>query len=107
MVAVRKAWDTCPWQITAVISGGASGVDSLGEILARENGKPIERFPVSKEEWAQHGKAAGPIRNRRMLEAAEALVAVWDGRSPGTLDMITIARKKGIPVHVITHGAKP
>lgn len=36
----------------------------------------------------KHGRAAGPIRNQQMAERADALVAVWDGASRGTGDML-------------------
>ncbi|MCA3128568.1 MAG: hypothetical protein IOD10_16855, partial [Rhodocyclaceae bacterium] len=87
-----------------VLCGCSSGVDQWGAALARESGLPVEFFPA---DWDQFGKAAGPIRNRKMLRRAQALIAVWDGRSPGTLDMITAARKAGIPTHIITEKARP
>ncbi|MCA3109873.1 MAG: hypothetical protein ING91_19280 [Rhodocyclaceae bacterium] len=104
MSAVRTAWESCPWKITTVLCGCSSGVDQWGAALARESGLPVEFFPA---DWDQFGKAAGPIRNRKMLRRAQALIAVWDGRSPGTLDMITAARKAGIPTHIITEKARP
>ena len=104
MEAVRKAWDSCPWKITTVLSGDATGVDQWGGRIAREKGIPVEQFPA---DWKTYGRAAGPIRNRKMLLHAQALIAVWDGRSPGTLDMIAAARKVGIPLHIVTEGAKP
>ncbi len=104
MVRVREAVASCPWTISVVISGEATGVDKLGAIIAEERGWPVERFPAN---WHLLGKAAGPERNRQMLTAAEALVAVWDGKSRGTAHMISIARSKGIPVHVVLHGVKP
>ena len=91
--------------ITVVISGGAMGVDTGGETWAQQHGRDIERFPIREMDWHAHGKAAGPIRNRRMAEAADALIAVWDGESRGTRNMIYEARKRGLPVHVLDLGA--
>jgi hypothetical protein len=84
-------------EITTVLSGAARGVDRLGERWAVEHGVPITRFPA---DWAKHGKAAGMIRNREMADNAEALVALWDGQSRGTLSMIGIARRMGLFVVV-------
>lgn len=49
-------------------------------------------------DWDRYGNAAGPIRNRKMAEVADALVAVWDGRSPGTKDCCSAFRIAGHPV---------
>lgn len=36
-----------------------------------------------------------------IIEApAEALLAIWDGKSRGTANMIAISKARGIPVHV-------
>lgn len=95
--AARAEWDWCP--ITEVVSGGAAGVDRFGEQLAREDGIPIKVFPA---DWNSHGKAAGPIRNREMAEYGDALVAVWDGKSRGTKNMIDEAKAKNRPVYIHT-----
>jgi len=71
--------------------------DGLAEEWARENGIPIKRFPA---DWDKHGKAAGPIRNRAMAEYADALLAVWDGESKGTANMILEMHRMGKPVFV-------
>jgi len=88
------------FQITEVVSGGAPGVDTLGEQWAANNTIPVKRFPA---EWSLHGKAAGPIRNRQMAEYAEALVAVWDGLSRGTKNMIDTARMVGLKVFIFRY----
>lgn len=90
----------CPWRISSVISGGATGVDSLGERYANEFGLPLRVFPVTREQWNEFGKKAGPMRNRQMAENAEALLAIWDGKSKGTKNMIETAQAKGLPVCV-------
>lgn len=91
----------CGWRPSVVISGCAPGVDGLGEEWAKSQGLPIERFPA---DWKRLKRAAGPIRNGQMADAAQALVAVWDGQSPGTKDMIRKARAKGLKVHVHMFG---
>lgn len=83
--------------INEVISGGANGVDRLGERWARLNNIPIVILYAS---WAIQGRAAGPIRNQEMVNRADALIAVWDGKSKGTQDIIDRANKKGIKVYV-------
>jgi hypothetical protein len=92
-----KAMDLCPWtdQITTVISGGAKGADKYGALWAHQRGLDIQIFQA---EWQKYGKAAGPMRNSKMADNAEALIAVWDGKSRGTKNMIGIAQKRGLKV---------
>jgi hypothetical protein len=91
---VASGFDT---EITEVVSGGARGVDAMGERWAREVGIPVRVFPA---DWDKHGKAAGPIRNGQMADYADALIAVWNGQSRGTSNMIEQAKAKGLRVFV-------
>lgn len=87
--------------ITEVVSGCASGVDVLGEKWAGNNNIPVKRFQAA---WRKHGRAAGPIRNRQMAAYADALIAVWDGKSAGTKNMIDEAKSKGLRVFIYNTG---
>ena len=56
--------------------------------------------------WQLHGKAAGPRRNCEMASlGADLCLAFWDGKSRGTLDMITRATAAGIPVRIVPKSA--
>ena len=96
---LAQALNACPftYAITIVLSGTAQGIDRAGEQWARENGIPLERYPA---QWTEHGKAAGLMRNAEMADRADALVAVWDGKSKVTENMISQARRKGLEVFV-------
>jgi hypothetical protein len=96
---VQDAVQDSGFSITEVVSGGAGGVDRLGERYAFDLDIPLKRFPA---DWGKHGKAAGPIRNGQMAEYAEALIAIHDGESRGTADMIRQAEKAGLLVYVKT-----
>jgi hypothetical protein len=85
------------WTITEVVSGGARGIDSLGERWAAANNIPVKLFLAN---WKVHGNSAGYKRNVEMANYAEALLAIWDGRSPGTAHMISIAKDKGLRIYV-------
>ena len=85
------------FNIAEVVSGGAKGVDRLGEQWAKGNQIPLKIFPA---DWKRYNKAAGPIRNLKMAEYADALIAIWDGKSRGTKNMIETARKQGLYVYV-------
>lgn len=94
---VFEAIEKSCFEVTTVISGGAKGVDVLGETWGAANNVPVE---IYKADWGAHGKSAGPIRNVKMAEVAEALIAVWDGESKGTKHMIDVARAKGLKVYI-------
>lgn len=77
-----------------VVSGGARGVDSWGAAFAEERGIEVEVF---KPDWKKYGKSAGYKRNKEIVDAADDVVAFWDGQSKGTLHTIQIAHKAGKP----------
>lgn len=83
--------------VGAVLSGGARGVDRLGERWAMARGVPVHRYPAS---WEEDGHAAGLVRNEQMAAAADALIAVWDGASFGTAHMIRAARSRNLRIYV-------
>lgn len=101
---VKQAVEKSEFLITEVVSGGAKGVDKLGEQYANAADIDLVIFPAN---WSKHGKAAGPIRNKRMAQYATsdrqrpgALIAIWDGKSRGTKSMIDIAADLGLKVFV-------
>lgn len=80
-----------------IICGAARGADALGERYAKSHGYEIRYFPA---DWQTYGRAAGPIRNKEMAQSADALVAFWDGKSPGTKNMINLAKKYGLKIRI-------
>ena len=78
--------------VTIIISGCARGADTLGIEWAEARGIEVGRFPA---DWDTHGRAAGPIRNQRMLDEGkpDLVVAFPGGR--GTADMVRRARARG------------
>ncbi len=80
--------------ITEVVSGRALGVDRCGELWADVLNIPIRAFPA---DWKTLGKSAGPMRNKRMAEYADA-VALFKGGS-GTHSMFGEAKKAGITIY--------
>lgn len=96
---VMKALELCSFteEITEVISGCARGADSYGEMLAEEFNTPIKRFPA---DWNKYGKSAGYIRNSQMAEYADAAIIIWDKKSPGTKNMISLAEKYNLKSYI-------
>lgn len=85
----------CGWIPTEIICGLANGVDKLGEQYAIEHKIPVKYFAA---DWRTNGRSAGVIRNRQMAEYGEALIAIWDGNSRGTDNMIKTADELGLKV---------
>lgn len=81
--------------IALVAHGGATGADSEAGAWATHMRKPAHVFPAR---WKEEGRAAGPLRNQRMLDTIrpDALVAFPGGR--GTADMIRRAESAGVRV---------
>ena len=87
-----------------LVSGHARGADMFAERYASEHNVPIAVF---KADWEKYGRAAGPIRNRKMLEYAleedAVVIAFWDGESRGTRNMVSQAEKAGALVTVVRY----
>ena len=77
---------------TVVVSGGAKGVDLTAENAARARGLQVA---IHYADWDRLGKAAGQIRNKVVVDDCDKLVAFWDGVSPGTKGVISLASKAG------------
>lgn len=83
---------------STLIHGGCQGADLLANYAAHLLG--FEVICV-KANWAKHGKAAGPIRNREMLDMKpDRVIAFRLNMSRGTTDCIRAAEDRGIPVDV-------
>ena len=87
-----------------LVSGHARGADAMAEKYANDMGIRVKVMPA---EWNKYGKAAGPIRNKQMLDYAleevAVLIAFWDGSSKGTKDMINRAREYGAKCHIVMY----
>ena len=87
-----------------VIQGEARGADSLARLAAESLNIPVIKFPA---QWDLYGRAAGPIRNKQMLEEGkpDMVLAFHDNiqASKGTKYMVMLARKAYIPDVVVCH----
>lgn len=85
---------------TVVIHGAAPGADSIADRIAKALGFKVIAEPA---DWKTHGKAAGPIRNQKMLdEYCPTVVLAFPLKdSRGTWDMVRRAEAAGVRVRVI------
>jgi hypothetical protein len=88
--------------ISEVIAGGARGADTLGAEWASSRGIPLRVFMA---EWETFGRAAGPIRNQRMLDEGKPMLVVAFPGGRGTADMVRRAEEDGVAVARISSEA--
>jgi hypothetical protein len=87
--------------IDFIVVGDARGADKLARDYAKEKHLDCQVYSAN---WDTEGRAAGPLRNQRMLDAhpdAEMVIAFPTESSVGTWDMVlgtwyTRLRKQGL-----------
>ena len=77
-----------------IIEGGAPGTDRMAGEWAERHALDLY---VEKAHWETHGKAAGPIRNAKMLGHNPHLVVAFPG-GRGAADMVRRSREAGVDV---------
>lgn len=82
-----------------IIQGDAKGADKGAKRYAQQNRLPLESYPA---DWDQYGNAAGPIRNKQMLEEGKPDIVIALPGGTGTANMIEQAEKAGIRVKKIS-----
>jgi hypothetical protein len=87
-----------PPEITEIISGMAPGADAIAAEWAIRFGFPLQKFPA---DWTVYGRAAGPIRNQRMIDEGKPELVIAFPGGKGTADMVRRAKAAGIPVREI------
>lgn len=101
LTGLRVDLNVSPSNIT-IVHGDAPGADKQAARMAADLHFRVEAYHA---DWDAYGKAAGPLRNKEMLDAgADAVFAFVDKplvESRGTANMVKIAREAGIPVVVI------
>ena len=85
--------------IEMIISGGARGADKMAERFAELFDIPIQVF---RPDWGKHGKAAGFIRNKDIVENADVVIAFWDGSSHGTKHSMELAQKMNKWLYIVS-----
>jgi hypothetical protein len=86
--------------------GAARGLDLIAAMWwAERHGTEAAR--AFKANWAELGRAAGPLRNRFMIDHGPEFLLAWrcPGSSPGTDGCVAYAEERG--VEVFRFGAFP
>ena len=92
------------FDISKVISGGAQGADRLAAQYAKQHKIDYLEF---KPDWKKYGRGAGPIRNREIVDAADVVIAFWDGKSKGTKSGLDYAKRKNKEIMIQRTDSEP
>ena len=84
-------------EIEEIVCGEARGADTLGRNYAYKNNIPVKSFPAN---WSAYGKSAGFMRNAEMANYADKAIVFWNGKSPGTEDMINKMKQLGKDIQI-------
>lgn len=89
-----------------LIHGGAKGVDTSAGAWASFMRVPVDKYPVLPSDWTKLGRAAGPIRNQKMLDKGKPsiVVAFRDRPTSGTTGMLKLAEKAGVRTEIVEIG---
>lgn len=98
-----ELFEYIPEGVTLIISGGANGVDSLAEKYA--DSKRISKL-ILRPDYQKYGKSAPLKRNTVMVDLADTVLVVWDGKSKGTKYTIDYAKKKGKNMVLVMYRSK-
>ena len=74
-----------PCKPNEIVSGGARGVDACAKRYAIENNIKLTEF---LPDYKRYGRIAALRRNLDIINYADIVVALWDGRSKGTKNVI-------------------
>ena len=80
-----------------IITGGAPGADAIALEWAEAKSLATCTFPAQWDRYPNR-KAAGPMRNQRMLDEGKPDLVVAFPGGAGTADMVRRAKAAGVPV---------
>ena len=98
-ITVYPLEEVLPTDTEEIISGGARGVDTLAREYAQAHGIPCTEI---RPDYARYGKGAPLRRNLEIIEKADLVIALWDGKSTGTAHTIRKCREIGKPVVIFS-----
>ena len=84
--------------VDTIISGGACGIDSVAERYA--DLRHLSKY-IIRPRYDLYGRAAPLKRNEQMVDMADAVLIVWDGRSKGTQYTLRYANKMNKPITLV------
>lgn len=96
-LTINNLEDYLPKNTTAIVSGGARGIDSSAAAFARLSGIKLIVFRPNYEVF---GRSAPLKRNIEIIENSDIVLAFWDRQSRGTAFVIRKCKEKNVPVKI-------
>ena len=96
-----KSFDLSPYvtnDTDTIISGGADGIDSIAEQYADSH--RISKH-IIRPRYELYGRGAPLKRNKEMVDIADAVLIIWDGKSRGTEYTLKYAEKSNKPITLV------
>ena len=87
-----------PDEAELIISGGAKGIDALAESFADTH--KISKL-IMRPDYKKYGKAAPLLRNKQMVDMADMIIVIWNGKSKGTKYTLDYAQSKNKKVTLV------
>ncbi len=97
-IEVQNFGEYLPDDVSEIVSGGAKGIDRCAAIYARENNIALAEF---LPEYNLYGRGAPIVRNKKIVDYSDKVLAFWDGESKGTKSVIDYCKKVGKECTVI------
>lgn len=97
-IRVENIEDYLPKNVSEIVSGGAKGVDLCAREYALKNGIKLTEF---LPEYNKFGKNAPLMRNIKIIDYADFVIAFWDGKSKGTHFVIENCKKRNKEIKVV------
>ena len=94
-------FDLAPYvsaEVDTILTGGADGIDRLAEQYA--DAHRLSKY-ILRPCYRIYGRAAPLKRNEQLVDIADAVLGIWDGRSKGTEYTHNYAKKKNRPVTLV------
>ena len=86
-----------PPETEEIVSGGAKGIDTCAREYALANRIKFTEF---LPEYEKYGRGATIVRNKKIVEYADAVVVIWDGKSKGTKSVLNFCDKFRKPIYI-------
>lgn len=93
-VDISKFIDHTP---DCIITGGAVGIDHSACVYANKNKIKLVIF---KPNYSKFGKIAPIMRNNKIVSCCDSVLAIWDGYSHGTLNIIQTTKRANKPLEL-------
>ena len=103
VIGSRRLWlddlgEYLPKSTEEIVSGGAKGIDTCAKEYAEKHGIKYTEF---RSDYRRFGRGALLKRNLQIIEYADRVIAVWDGKSRGTRYVVDRCSELKKPITVV------